>query len=106
AALLVLDEPAAHLDPGRQMELMELLRNLARSGKAVIVSAHDVNAARRFADTVVLVGHDGATTFGQPAEVLTPEKLEDAYDTSFVHGSHESYGAYVLPLSRKRRILE
>jgi iron complex transport system ATP-binding protein len=102
APLLVLDEPAAHLDPGRQMELMELLRNLARAGKAVAVSVHDVNAARRFADLALLVGRDGSTAFGPPGLVLSPERLEDAYDTHFIHGSHESYGNYVLPLSRKK----
>lgn len=102
APLLVLDEPAAHLDPGRQMELMELLRSLARGGKAVAVSVHDVNAARRFADQALLVGHDGSSAFGPPGDVLTPERLEDAYDTRFVHGSHEDYGNYVLPLARKK----
>ncbi len=103
APLLVLDEPAAHLDPGRQMELMETLASLARAGKAVAVSVHDVNAARRFADLALLVGKDGSSTFGRPADILTPERLEDAYDTHFIHGNHESYGSYVLPVSRRRR---
>jgi len=101
--LLVLDEPAAHLDPGRQMELMELLVTLARSGKAVLLSAHDVNAARRFADRVLLVGSSGSSIFGAPQEVLTPDRLEDAYDTHFIHGSHVDYGSYVLPVSRRHR---
>jgi iron complex transport system ATP-binding protein len=103
APLLVLDEPAAHLDPGRQMELMELLKSLAAAGKAVAVSVHDVNAARRFAGMTLLIGGDGSSAFGPPEEVLTPERLEDAYETRFIHGNHEDYGNYVLPLSRKRR---
>jgi len=101
--LLVLDEPAAHLDPGRQVELMELLARLARAGKAVAVSVHDVNAGRRFADLALLVGKDGSSAFGAPADILTPERLEDAYDTHFIHGDHETYGHYVLPIARKRR---
>lgn len=101
--LLVLDEPAAHLDPGRQIELMELLARLAGTGKAVVVSVHDVNAARRFADQALLVGRDGQTAFGVPDFVLSPDRLEDAYDTHFIHGSHASYGNYVLPMSRKKR---
>ncbi|MBU0929143.1 MAG: ABC transporter ATP-binding protein [Spirochaetes bacterium] len=104
APLLVLDEPAAHLDPGRQMELMELLSSLAEAGKAVAVSAHDVNAARRFADLVLLVGKDGSSAFGPPDEILTPKRLEDAYDTHFIHGDHESYGKFVLPVARKRNL--
>jgi len=101
--LLVLDEPAAHLDPGRQMELMELLASLARAGKAVAVSVHDVNAARRFADLALLVGRDGSSVFGLPDEVLTHESLENAYDTNFIHGDHATYGKFVLPVSRKQR---
>ncbi|GAB1456099.1 MAG: ABC transporter ATP-binding protein [Spirochaetia bacterium] len=103
APLLVLDEPAAHMDPGRQMELMEMLLALAKTGKAVAVSVHDVNAARRFADLAVLVDRNGGSVFGRPEDILDPERLEEAYDTYFIHGSHESYGNYVLPVSRKRR---
>jgi len=102
APLLVLDEPAAHLDPGRQMELMEILAALSKAGKAVAVSVHDVNAARRFADLALLVGKDGAAAFGQPADIMTPERLEDAYDTHFIHGNHADYGNYVLPVARRR----
>lgn len=101
--LLVLDEPTAHLDPGRQMELMELLASLARSGKAVAVSVHDVNAARRYADLCLLVGRDGSSVFGLPDEILTHERLEEAYDTNFIHGDHATYGKFVLPVSRKQR---
>jgi iron complex transport system ATP-binding protein len=103
APLLALDEPAAHLDPGRQMELMEILLRLAKAGKAVVVSLHDVNAARRYADQVLLLGRHGESFFGTPAEALTPERLEEAYDTEFLHGDHESYGRFVLPLARKRK---
>lgn len=101
--LLALDEPAAHLDPGRQMELMEILRKLTSAGKAVVVSLHDVNSARRFADRVLLLDRSGLSFFGPPESTLTPERLEDAYDTRFLHGDHEDYGRFVLPLSRKHK---
>jgi len=101
--LLVLDEPAAHLDPGRQMELMEILKNLAAAGKGVAVSLDDVNLAKRFADRVLLINRDGSSVFGKPDSVLSQERLEEAYDTSFVHGNHEAYGQFVLPLARKSK---
>ena len=103
APLLALDEPAAHLDPGRQMELMEILQRLAKAGKAVVVSLHDVNAARRYAQQVLLIGRHGESFFGTPSEALSPERLEEAYDTEFLHGDHESYGRFVLPLARRRK---
>ena len=77
APLLALDEPAAHLDPGRQMELMEILLRLSKAGKAVVVSLHDVNAARRYADQVLLIGRHGESFFGSPVEALNPERLEE-----------------------------
>ncbi len=101
--LVALDEPAAHLDPGRQMELMETLAALARSGKAVAVSIHDVNAARRYADRILLIDRQGGCRFGTPEDVLTPANLEDAYDTEFLHGDHADYGRFVLPLARKKK---
>jgi len=101
--LVALDEPAAHLDPGRQMELLELLAELAAEGKAIVVSLHDINAARRFAASVLLIDRSGRAHFGPPEDSLRPERLEDAYDTEFLHGHHEGYGRFVLPLARKRK---
>jgi iron complex transport system ATP-binding protein len=101
--LVALDEPAAHLDPGRQMELLETLRALARTGKAVLVSLHDVNAARRYADEVALIDRAGGCRWGAPEEALAPERLEEAYDTEFLHGHVEGYGRFVLPLSKRKK---
>ncbi len=101
--LLALDEPAAHLDPGRQMELMDTLAALAKAGKAVAVSLHDVNSARRYADDVLLIDRQGRCYFGPPESVLSPERIEDAYDTKFLHGDHAGYGRFVLPLARKKK---
>lgn len=98
--LLALDEPAAHLDPGRQVELMSLLRSIAAQGKAVLVSVHDINAARRFADRVLLIDSKGHTVFGPPDQVLTAASLNPAFETEFIEGRHERYGDFVLPLAR------
>lgn len=101
--LLALDEPAAHLDPGRQVELLGILVRLASEGKAVLVSIHDVNAARRFASRVLLLDRAGTPCFGPVAEVLSPERLEAAYETEFLHVHHERFGPFVLPLARTKK---
>ncbi len=44
-ALLLLDEPTASLDPDRRLELADLLRGLARDGRALVVATHDVDFA-------------------------------------------------------------
>lgn len=98
--LLALDEPAAHLDPGRQIELMQILRRIADSGKGVLVSVHDVNAARRYADHIVLIYPDGSVAFGDTESTLTVDKLDEAMDTRFIEGYDQHYGKFLLPMER------
>lgn len=51
--LLLMDEPTAALDPARRGALGEALRGLARQGRALLVSTHDMDFARACADRVV-----------------------------------------------------
>ena len=52
-AVLLMDEPTAALDPARRQSLGELLRRLAHQGRALLISTHDVDFARAYADRVV-----------------------------------------------------
>jgi ABC-type polar amino acid transport system ATPase subunit len=69
-ALLLMDEPTAALDPARRQSLGELLRALAHQGRALLISTHDVDFARTYADRVVeladgrltAVAHDDRST--------------------------------------------
>ncbi|MDR1788507.1 MAG: ATP-binding cassette domain-containing protein [Treponema sp.] len=53
SALLVLDEPAAGLDPRASAELYAHLAALNRSGRAIVMVTHDMAAASRYAKTVI-----------------------------------------------------
>lgn len=54
--LLLLDEPTANLDPLWQLRLMELIRaELAGGDRIALVAMHDLDAARRFADRVLVM---------------------------------------------------
>lgn len=61
--VLLLDEPASGLDPRSRVELRELLRSLARTGTAIVVSSHLLGDLEELADRVVFV--DGGTTVGE-----------------------------------------
>ncbi len=100
--LIALDEPAAHLDPGRQMELLDVLKDLARLQKTVIISLHDVNLAYRLATRAVLITPEGPVLSGSPEEVLTHDNLEKAYETEFLHGNLDIFGKFSLPISRTK----
>jgi iron complex transport system ATP-binding protein len=53
--VLLLDEPMSSLDPGRALAVADIIKNLAASGKLVIVSMHDVNMALNYSDRLILL---------------------------------------------------
>ena len=79
-AVLLLDEPTTFLDLRYQVEILDLIRDLADDhGTAVGVVLHDLDQAAAVADRAVLL-HDGRVkAAGTPAEVLTAENLTTAY---------------------------
>lgn len=52
-AVLLMDEPTSALDPARRGVLGELLRDLVRQGRALLIATHDVDFARGYADRVI-----------------------------------------------------
>lgn len=77
--VLLLDEPAAHLDPARQIALVERLRMEAGRGAAVLASIHDLALARAFGDRVLVMESGRIVADGPPAEALTPDILRSVF---------------------------
>jgi len=85
-AVLLLDEPAAHLDPARQIAIFERLRIEADRGAAVLASVHDLALARNFADRI-LVMQQGAIIADGPAQVaLAPEIVATVFGVAWNDG--------------------
>ena len=79
--ILLLDEPASHLDLHHQVELLGHLRELARKdGRLVVMVLHDLNLAARFCDHCLLLAGDAEVAAGTSSEVLRVETLERAYN--------------------------
>ncbi len=79
--VLLLDEPTASLDPRHQLMLLGAVRALARSeGIAALVVLHDVNLAAQWCDRLLLLARGRCVALGTPAEVLTPQRLEQVYE--------------------------
>ena len=74
------------LDPYHQLHVMEILRGLARKGVGVLAVIHDLALAARFMDRIVLLHRGGIAGDGSPAEVLSPDKLNDVYRVSALRG--------------------
>lgn len=78
--VLLLDEPAAFLDLGARLDVIELLRALtARRRVAVVLATHDVELAVRSADTLWLVGRDGVLHAARPRDAVDQGMLERAF---------------------------
>ena len=70
--LLLLDEPAASLDVGRQMLTASAIRRFAQAGGATVVATHDLSFARS-CDIVVILAEGRLVGVGAPSSALTPE---------------------------------
>ncbi|WP_436387855.1 ABC transporter ATP-binding protein [Amycolatopsis sp. MEPSY49] len=79
-ALLLLDEPTTFLDLRYQVEILDVVRDLAdRHGVGVGVVLHDLDQAAAVADRVLLLEGGRVTADGSPADVLTSANLSRAY---------------------------
>lgn len=83
-ALMILDEPTAFLDLPRRAEIMFLLRDLARtSGRAILLSTHDLDLALRTADRVWLLAN-GRLTEGAPEDLVLSGAFASAFQNEGV----------------------
>ncbi|MCY2931077.1 MAG: ABC transporter ATP-binding protein [Planctomycetota bacterium] len=72
-AVLVLDEPAAGLDPRARVELRELLRALADRGKAILISSHILTELSEICDGAVLIERGKLLRAGRLDEILVTD---------------------------------
>jgi len=68
--VLLLDEPTASLDPARRNDLGDALVQLARSGRALVMTSHDDDFVRDFATRVVVLANGAVVEEGTPQQVL------------------------------------
>lgn len=79
--ILILDEPANHLDLPFQQELFTLIGKwLKTPGRAVITVMHDLSLARKYGTHALLLDKGRCAGQGKASEVLTPEALQSVYN--------------------------
>ncbi len=80
--LMLLDEPTQHLDVGRQIELIALLRRLNQRGITIVAAVHDLNLVAENFSSVILLTPEPSWIAGPTAEVLRPDLLGRAFCVS------------------------
>ena len=78
--VLILDEPANHLDLKYQQHIFSLIQRWVKQpGRAVLSVVHDLSLARRYGTHAVLMDRGKCAAQGEISSVLTPEHLRQVY---------------------------
>jgi len=69
--VLILDEPASGLDPRARIEIRELLRELKRMGKTIMISSHILSELEEICDHIGIIEHGRLVFSGTLEEILS-----------------------------------
>lgn len=96
--LLILDEPANHLDLVYQKHIFSLISTwLRQPGRAVLSVVHDLSLARRYGTHAVLMDQGRCAAQGDIGTVLTPEALQQVYGLDVYAWMNEMLGQWKKP---------
>jgi branched-chain amino acid transport system ATP-binding protein len=77
--LLLLDEPAAGMNPAEKQSLQELIRNIRDDGRTVLLIEHDMSLVMHISDRVAVLDFGQLIALGSPHEVQNNPKVIEAY---------------------------
>jgi iron complex transport system ATP-binding protein len=94
--MILMDEPTTHLDLEHQIQFLNLIKELAASGKTVVVSLHDVMQARQIGQKFLLFENGRATFVANPQD-LTKDLLERTLGVRFEQVTNDEGDWRLLP---------
>ena len=77
--IIVLDEPTSFLDIRHKLELLGVLRGMARQGITVVMSLHEIDLAQKISDRIACVEGETIARFGTPEEVFAAANIRALY---------------------------
>ncbi len=90
ASLILLDEPTSDLDIRHTLTIMDLLEDLKKKEKTILVSIHDLNLAKRYCDTILIL-HKGKVFFiGSPDEAFSRENIQAVFNVNMAEIKNDS----------------
>ena len=88
---ILLDEPTTYLDIAHQLELMQILRELANSGKGIVAVMHDLPLAFDFSDTLAVINKGTLSIQSTPSEISESHVVEDIFGVKIRRGQKGNY---------------
>jgi iron complex transport system ATP-binding protein len=99
--VLLLDEPGAFLDVRHRLDLHDLLVDVAaRDGVACVVAMHEFDAAAHLGSRALLLRGGVVVASGAPDDVMTPERLHQAFDAHIDVSLHPATGRKYFVIGR------
>ena len=78
--IIILDEPTSFLDVRHKLELLSILRDMAKRKKiTVIVSLHEIDLAEKVADKIICVKGDRIAHYGKPETIFKEDIIKELY---------------------------
>jgi iron complex transport system ATP-binding protein len=78
--VMILDEPTTHLDIRHRIELIEILKNLAREKNiTVILALHEIDLAIKSCEKVILVKNNQIIGYGTPEDVINEDIIKELF---------------------------
>jgi ABC-2 type transport system ATP-binding protein len=84
-SVLVLDEPAAGLDPRARIELREMISQLAATGKAILISSHILTELAEMCDKVGIIEQGRLLAVGSVAEISARAQVQSTVRVRVLH---------------------
>ena len=80
APILLLDEPFNSLDLSHQFLLTEIIADLKREGKTIIITHHGLTSLKALCDQIILLDHGQSMGVGTYEEIVTPANLQKLFN--------------------------
>lgn len=102
--IFLLDEPSSSLDIGHQDRIFSMTQEMARSGRAVIVSVHNLSVAAEYCTRLVLLDKGAIAASGAPEAVLRPELLDRVYAVRTLISASSATGSLTVTVVPGRAV--